>query len=126
MQEIIDPVEFKGDGYGTAPIGHVVTVEGVGVVDITIECEIILNGVTIGQIEAQANEILEEYFAELRANWYKDLDINVRITHIESRLLEIEGLEDIASTLLNNIASNISLMEEIPELASVVLKEVGL
>lgn len=126
VQEIIDPVEFKGDGYGTAPIGHVVTVEGVGVVDITIECEIILNGVTIGQIEAQANEILEEYFAELRANWYKDLDINVRITHIESRLLEIEGLEDIASTLLNNIASNISLMEEIPELASVVLKEVGL
>ncbi|KOS69774.1 Baseplate J family protein [Lysinibacillus contaminans] len=125
VQEIMDPIEFKGDGYGTAPIGHEVTVEGVGVVNVIVECEIILNGVTIGQIESQVNESLKEYFAELRANWYKDLDINVRITHIESRLLEIEGIEDITSTLLNNLASNISLNEEIPSLVSIVLKEVG-
>lgn len=125
VQELMDPIEFKGEGYGTAPIGHEVTVEGVGKGEIIVECELILNGVTIGQIEAQANETLKEYFAELRANWYKDLDINVRITHIESRLVEIEGIEDIASTLLNNLASNISLSEEIPELVNIVLKEVS-
>lgn len=125
VQEIMDPIEFKGDGYGTAPIGHIVTVEGVGKTNIICEFELILNGVTIGQIETQVKETLEEYFLELRANWYKDLDINVRITHIESRLLEIEGIEDIASTLLNGLANNINLLEEIPILSDVRLKEVG-
>lgn len=125
VQEIIDPIEFKGDGYGTAPIGHGVTVEGVGVAGITIECELFLNGVTIGQIEAQVNEILETYFAELRANWYKDLDINVRITHIESRLLEIDGIEDITVTRLNGVESNINLIEEIPIITEIILKEVA-
>lgn len=124
VQEIIDPVEFKGDGYGTAPIGHSVIVEGVGEVGITIECELILNGATIGQIEAQANEILEAYVSELRANWYKDLDINVRITHIESKLLEIDGVEDITITRLNGVESNINLIEEIPVITEIILKEV--
>ncbi|KYG90786.1 Baseplate J family protein [[Bacillus] sp. KCTC 13219] len=125
LQELIDPAEFRGDGYGTAPIGHTVTIEGVGVVEITIECDLILNGATLGQIEVQVTETLEAYFAELRANWYKDLDINVRITHIESRLLEIEGIEDITVTRLNGVESNINLIEEIPTIAEVILKEVG-
>lgn len=125
VQELMDPLEFKGEGYGTAPIGHVVTVEGVGKNHIEVEIELILNGASIGQIETQVSETLETYFAELRGNWFKDLDINVRITHIESRLLEIEGIEDIASTLLNGIATNINLVEEIPVLSNVILKEVS-
>lgn len=125
VQELMDPLEFKGEGYGTAPIGHEVTVEGVGKNNIEVEIELILNGASIGQIEAQVNETLETYFAELRASWFKDLDINVRITHIESRLLEIEGIEDIASTLLNGLANNINLVEEIPVLSKVILKEVS-
>lgn len=125
VQETIDPVEFKGDGYGTAPIGHNVTVEGVGEAGITIECELILNGVTIGQIQAQVNEILEGYFLELRANWYKDLDINIRITHIESRILEIDGIEDITVTRLNGAENNINLFEEIPIISEIILKEVA-
>lgn len=126
VQEIMDPLEFKGDGYGSAPIGHEVTVEGVGKKTIEVESELILNGATIGQIEAQVSETLETYFAELRANWFKDLDINVRITHIESRLLEIEGIEDVASTMLNGLSNNINLVEEIPVLSKVTLKEVSI
>lgn len=125
VQEIMDPLEFKGEGYGTAPIGHEVTVEGVGKNNIEVEIELILNGASIGQIEAQVSATLDTYFAELRASWFKDLDINVRITHIESRLLEIEGIEDIASTLLNGLANNINLIEEIPVLSKVILKEVS-
>ncbi|MFJ7407061.1 MULTISPECIES: baseplate J/gp47 family protein [unclassified Lysinibacillus] len=125
VQEIMDPLEYKGEGYGTAPIGHEVNVEGVEKNDIVVEIELFLNGATIGQIEAQVSATLETYFAELRANWFKDLDINVRITHIESRLLEIEGIEDIASTVLNGLAYNINLAEEIPVLSKVILKEVS-
>lgn len=124
VQEQMDPIEFKGEGYGTAPIGHEVTIEGVGKNEITVESQLILNGVTIGQIEAQINETLKEYFAELRAIWSKDLDINVRITHIESRFLEIEGIEDIASTLLNGFDKNINLIEDIPVLGQVIIREV--
>lgn len=125
VQELMDPLEFKGEGYGTAPIGHEVTVEGVRKNEITVESELVLNGSTIGQIEAQVIGTLEEYFAELRANWFKDFDINVRITHIESRLLKIEGIEDIASTLLNGLDKNINLIEDIPVLSNVTLREVS-
>lgn len=126
VQELIDPTEFKGEGYGTAPIGHKVTVQGVEKEEINVACEVMLNGVTVGQIEKQVSETLEAYFAELRANWMQDVDIHVRITHIESRLLEIEGIEDIASTRLNDVANNITLVEEIPVLKKVMLKEVSL
>ncbi|MFJ3386343.1 baseplate J/gp47 family protein [Lysinibacillus sp. NPDC086135] len=125
VQELTDPIEFKGEGYGTAPIGHTVIVEGVEVAYVEVELELILNGVTLGQVEEQINQTLSDYFAELRANWFKDLDIIVRITRIESRLLEIDGIEDIASTILNNIASNITLNEEIPVLTNVTIKEVS-
>ncbi|MEC1178550.1 baseplate J/gp47 family protein [Metasolibacillus meyeri] len=125
VQSIIDPIDQPGDGLGTAPIGHTVTVEGVGTIEVTVECDLILNGVTLGQIEPQITENLYAYFAELRTNWHKDLDINVRITHIESRILEIEGVEDIASTLLNGLPNNINLIEEIPLISSIDMKEVS-
>ncbi len=42
VQTIIDPIQNSGTGLGIAPIGHVVTVAGVGVEDIDIVSEITL------------------------------------------------------------------------------------
>ena len=42
VQTLIDPVQNQGEGRGIAPIGHVVTVEGVKEISITIASQITL------------------------------------------------------------------------------------
>lgn len=124
VQNIIDPIEQTGEGMGEAPMCHSVTVYGVDVASFIIECELTLNGVTIGQVESLVTETINTYFSELRKNWENELPIIVRTTQIESRLLDISGIIDISLTLLNGNPSNITLIDEIPVLSEVVLREV--
>lgn len=121
VQENIDPIEYSGDGYGTAPIGHEVLVEGVESVTINVEATLSLSGVTIGQIESFVNEAVENYLAEIREDWVKGNPLVVRITHIESRILSIDGVQDIIGTTLNGLPENLTLPEEIPVKGSVVI-----
>lgn len=129
VQEQVDPVEFTGEGYGTAPICHEVTIEGVQSVTIDFAATLTLVGVTIGQIEPLVNEVFENYLAEVRKEWVKNNQIIngqlhvaplvVRITHLESRILSIDGVQDITGTTLNGAAENIILPNEIPVKGSV-------
>ena len=66
------------------------------------------------------NQAIEKYFSELRANW-SESDIVVRISQIESRLLDIEDIIDIQDTILNDSPRNLYLSgEEVPVLVGVV------
>ncbi|MBG9548357.1 baseplate J/gp47 family protein [Cytobacillus firmus] len=131
VQEQVDPVEFTGEGYGTAPICHEVTIEGVQSVTIDFAATLTLVGVTIGQIEPLVNEVFENYLAEVRKEWVKNNQIIngqlhvaplvVRITHLESRILSIDGVQDITGTTLNGAAENIILPNEIPVKGSVTV-----
>ena len=66
------------------------------------------------------NQVIEDYFSELRANW-SESDIVVRISQIEARLLDIDGIIDIEDTKLNGLTRNLYLSgEEVPVLVGVV------
>lgn len=123
VQETIDPVVYGGDGYGTAPIGHLVSVEAVETVIIDIQAEITLTGVTLGQIMPQVQAVIDDYLKEIRESWNRGYPLTVRISHLESRILDLEGVQDIANTLFNGEAKNIVLQQEIPIKGEVVLNE---
>lgn len=123
VQEKIDPIEFAGDGYGTAPIGHVVTIDAVEKVSVDFSSTLILEGVTIGQIQPLVDEIYEKYLLETRQEWAKGNSLVLRISHLESRILELEGVQDIMNTKFNDIAQNLILSHEIPVKGSVDLNE---
>ena len=112
MQTAIDPVQNQGEGLGLAPIGHVVTVEGVTETAVNIETEITYDeGWSWEDIERTANDVIDSYFNELSKSWADNSNIIVRISQIETRLLDIEGVIDIQNTKLNSQTKNITLEE---------------
>ena len=123
VQNTIDPLALKGDGYGTAPIGHTVLVSGVEDTLINFSHQLTLVDVTLGQVEPLVNEVIDEYLAELRKTWKDNKPIVIRVSNIESRILNIEGIQDISGTTLNGLAENITLLHEIPIKGSVVISE---
>ena len=112
VQTAIDPVQNHGEGLGLAPIGHVVTVEGITETVINIETEITYDeGWSWEDIESTTNDVIDSYFNELSKSWADNSNIIVRISQIETRLLDIEGVIDIQNTKLNSQTKNITLEE---------------
>lgn len=76
---------------------------------LSIKSRITLNdGYQWSQVKPKAEETLEAYFLEMRKNWEKG-NLVVRISQIENRLLNLDGILDVADTQLNDVASNLAL-----------------
>lgn len=124
VQTAVDPLDHQGEGFGTAPIDHIVTVFGVGESVINITLNITYQaGWTWADIEAQVQQVIDDYFKELAEEWAKansfeedNAGVVVRVSQIEYRLLGVTGVLDIANTQLNGAQSNIALdVESIPK-----------
>ncbi|MBZ0668260.1 phage tail protein, partial [Clostridioides difficile] len=50
-----------------------------------------------------------DYLNELNMSWEDEENLIVRISQIETRLLSIDGVLDIANTMINSIASNLNV-----------------
>lgn len=121
IQQNIDPEQCAGEGYGIAPIGHVVIVESVGAVDIMVNTKLVFyDGYNWLSTKAMICKAVEEYFLELRKTWEDSDNIVVRISQIESRILAVKGVADIMDTTINDSAENLVLGKyEIPVLGGV-------
>lgn len=121
IKEMIDPDEYTGEGYGLAPIGHVVSVRGAENVPIEIQTRIMFGrNYTWEILKPEIEAVIKNYLLELRKTWGDTKRISVRVSQIESRLLDIDGIEDIYDTVINGTAGNITLgMYEIPLFESV-------
>lgn len=110
VQTAIDPIPNQGKGVGIAPIGHVVTVEGVSATTININTNITYQeGWTWADIEPYVHKAIDDYFHELAVSWENESNLIVRISQIETRLLNIAGIIDIADTTINGLAQNLTL-----------------
>lgn len=110
VQTAADPVVNAGEGQGFAPIGHVVTVEGVTSTIVNISTTITYeDGWSWVDVESYVNAALDSYFEELASTWDDESNLIVRISQIETRLLNLTGILDIADTTINGVASNLSL-----------------
>ncbi len=120
LQAQIDP-EKRGEGYGIAPIGHRVTVEGVT----EVPCSITL-GMTLAEEAVQETVLegmrknFETYLEEMRKNWADSTQLTVRISYLESRALETDGVVDVFDCCINGGSGNLILGEnEVPVLAEI-------
>lgn len=105
-----DPYPYEGLGYGFAPIGHVVTVEGVEGVTVNIVTNITYKEEWDWETaKASILEVIDAYFKEISEKWDGEDNLFVRISQIESRILDCEGVLDIADTTLNGVGSNLTL-----------------
>lgn len=121
VQTAVDPLQNAGEGVGIAPIGHVVRVEGVQ--EETVDLGFALyyqRGWAWEDVSGYVTETINGYFLELAQSWAdQDEALVVRISQIESRLLGITGILDIANTTINEKAANHTLaLDHIPVLGS--------
>ena len=120
VQELVDPIETSGEGLGIAPIGHKVTVEGAEEVELQITTQLTFKETSWENVRQDVEGVVEKYFRELRSKWSED-DVVVRISQIEARLLDIEGIIDVQGTKLNGSSTNLYLTDEqVPVLVGVV------
>lgn len=110
VKETLDPDEYTGEGYGLAPIGHVVNVVSAEAVEITVKTTITFDvGYSWSNLQTSIDEVIENYLLELRKTWADEDHLIVRISQIETRLLGIKGIVDINGTTINGVADNLTL-----------------
>lgn len=116
VQQTIDPDEYAGEGYGVAPIGHVVKVESVKPQNVTVKTDIIFDiGYGWSNLKSSINDVISNYLFELRKSWADSPYLVVRISQIETRLLGIKGIVDIGNTKINGASDNLTLEKfEVP------------
>ena len=118
VQNMIDPVKYHGLGLGIAPIGHTVTVEGVS--DSSISISMTLTADTLAEsYREDIEKIIDEYFLELNKGWQDtktdsirltlNKGITVRLAQIESRVLNLAGVDDVQNLTLNDNQENLVL-----------------
>lgn len=121
VQKAIDPEQHAGEGYGIAPIGHVVSVQGAPNVEVDVETTITFDeGYGWMNLQSSINAAIEDYFLELRKTWADTSYLVVRVSQIETRLLAIPGIVDISNTRIKGKAENLTLGEyEVPTFGGV-------
>lgn len=115
VQTTIDPTQNAGEGMGLAPIGHIVKVDGVSLTMIDVDSDITLAaGWAWEDAKPYVDAVIDKYFDELAEAWGNTTNLVVRISQIESRILQecASIIVDISGTQLNGEASNIILAED--------------
>ncbi len=113
VQDTLDPTVSAGEGDGLAPIGHVVNVDGVKEVPIHVGLNIeYKEGYSFAVLKEAIENAIEDYFSRLRQSWASNDSTIVRISQIEYRLLELDGIFDLKDTTLNGQEVNIIIDRE--------------
>ena len=122
VQTAIDPTQNAGAGVGLAPIGHVVKVFPVGTQTLDLTFSLYFQrGWSWEDVRPYAEEAVKGYFRELAEDWAdQEEELIVRISQLESRLLNVAGILDVAQTTINGTAANFLLpLDIIPVLGDI-------
>ena len=110
VQNVLDPEENCGEGYGLAPIGHVVLVQSVTAVPVAVKTSLVFEeGYNWSRLKSQITKAVEKYLLELRKKWADSGILVVRISQIESRILNVLGIADLTKTKINEKEENLTI-----------------
>ena len=112
VQTIIDPEVSFGNGDGLAPIGVIAQIVAVTGVAINVSTTLTYDtGYSFDALKSQLESAIDAYLLELRKEWEDNgtSKMYVRKAMIESALLRVNGVLDIADTMLNDIDGNVEL-----------------
>ncbi len=121
IQTELDPDIYAGEGSGLAPIGHVVRVKSAEPVQVYVRTTVTFdNGYNWTNTRAAIQEAVGFYLSELRKAWADSHTMVVRISQVETRILGVKGVLDVAATEINGSADNLVLTRyQIPVLGGV-------
>lgn len=107
VKDTVDPELNAGKGYGLAPIGHVVTVEAAQEAVVSVQTTVTYQaGYDYARCEEDILAAIDGYLDELNRSWSDLEQTIVRVSRLESRLLDVEGILDVAETVINGASGN--------------------
>lgn len=110
VKDAVDPEPNTGAGYGLAPIGHMVTVEGAAQERISVSSTIVYQtDYSFERCREDIYRAIDAYLHELNTTWQDDGQTIVRVSRIEGRLLDIEGIMDAFDTKINGRSGNYAM-----------------
>lgn len=134
VQTTVDPPPNQGLGYGTAPIGAMVTVTAPETVSVNVSAILTLGaGYSVDQVRPMVRQALEDYLLSVRKAWAEpDAD---RLTHytvwvylarVISAILLVPGVVNATGVTLNGGTEDLQLIEtgltqQVPVLGEVTL-----
>ncbi|MBQ3067857.1 MAG: baseplate J/gp47 family protein [Oscillospiraceae bacterium] len=120
VQNEIDPTS-DGSGVGIAPIGHIVTVNTAEEVPVNISTSITFkDGYSFVTLQSEIIAAIESYLLEIRKGWANESESIVRISLIDAKILNLEGVVDVSNTEINGFSVNLTLNGyEIPILGEI-------
>lgn len=132
VQQAIDPTK-DGQGLGTAPIGHIVTVSTPAEVVVNVEAAVqIAAGYTVEQLKPLIEEEIQSYIDTIKEDWgtaapnSNDYSAYIFIAQVMAAMLRVRGVFNVTRLSLNGADSDIALQEDaqlqqIPKLGVVTL-----
>jgi len=122
LQNEIDPLEDQGTGLGIAPVGHTVAIVSVEELTINVAMSLVLQaGFTWNDVATNIQSSLDNYFKEVNSQWADEENTVIRISQIESRILDLPNVVDASNTTLNGAENNIVLgVNQIAKRGSVI------
>lgn len=116
VQMTFDPPPGQGVGLGLAPIGHVVTAAAARSRSVAVSLDVTLReGWQLVDVQKAAAGCVDEYFADLCAEWGAAERLIVRLSQLEARILQLNGVLDVSNLRLNGQSANLTLAaDEIP------------
>lgn len=100
VQKIIDPTQ-KGDGIGIAPIGHIVKVKTAEKWILNVTTTLTLKeGVSADSIKNEILDTIKQYYKDVILKEWETSKWTIRISQIENRVLNLDGVIDISNTKL--------------------------
>jgi uncharacterized phage protein gp47/JayE len=108
VQTAVDPTVNAGEGYGIAPIGHIVTVEGAVFETVNLSAKLTLEtGYSISDVLPAVHEKLDAYFLDLAKEWENLPNVIVRLVSIQALMIAVEHIIDVEDLTLNGLAKNL-------------------
>lgn len=125
VQAAIDPLTNPTDtagsasGFGTAPIGHAVTITTPTELTINIATTLTLaNGYTLAQVQGAINTAVEAYFLSVRKAWgtarnplLNNYVVDIFLSRIIAAMVSVQGVINVNNLALNGQAADLQLTE---------------
>ncbi len=115
VQEYIDPVASSGEGDGKAPVGATVTASAATGININITATVALSGKTLAETQAAFILAIDGYLKSLA--FATLISPDVKYVKVGSILLDIVGVQDYTSLLVNTGTANIPIDKASGEVA---------
>lgn len=129
LQKEIDPV--AGEGYGIAPIGHVVSVVSATATPITVTLQMQFK-TSNHEVRAAVEEVIDQYFAALYTRWSNEDGLVIAPSILSARLLDDDRLaaliKSVDAVQIGSAAAwaNVTLgWDELPTRFDVTITETG-